>query len=151
MLQSYQEKLFHEEHVEDTLSLDTKSNAPLQDLHNLFIKYKLHAVGTAHATIANYLINFRMLLLFKPDITLQDLTENTMIEFLEFLNTREGKVGRQLIVRAYKNSSIAAVTGKLSAFFKWLVERNYIEVNPFEKIAYPDVSYTDRRVQPKRI
>src|SRR5260221_6360017 len=117
MSQSIEEKLDNHAQTKDTLSLETKENLSLIDLHTKFIKYKLHAVGTAHATIANYLINFRLLLLFKPDITLQDLKEDTMIDFLEFLNTRERKVGRQLIIRAYKNSSIATVRGKLSAFF----------------------------------
>lgn len=117
----------------------------LQALHILFIKYKLHGARNALATIRNYRQNFELLLQFKQDIKLQDLTEDTMINFLEFLNTRKRKVGKQEIIRTYKNSSILAVRSKLNGFFNWLVERHHIEINPFSKIPYPQVSYTDRR------
>ncbi len=127
------------------LIFTSKEDTSLKSLHDLFIKHKFYAVGTAPATIENYKINFKLLFQFKPDITVKDLTEETMVDFLEFLNTRERKIGNKKIVRRYKNSSIATVRGKLSAFFTWLIERDYLKANPFEKIAYPDVSYTDSR------
>jgi len=117
----------------------------LQELHIVFIKHKLHGARNALATIRNYRQNFDLLIQFKPDIKLADLTEDCMIGFLEFLNTRERKVGKQQIIRAYKNSSILAVRSKLNGFFNWLLERHFIEINPFSKIPYPQVSYTDRR------
>lgn len=126
-------------------NFDTTNEVSVQELHKLFIKYKQHASGTAPATIKKYIQTFRLLLLFKPDISLPDITETTIINFMEFLNTRPRKVGKKLVVRTYKNSSMASVRGGLNAFFKWLFERKYIPANPFHTIPYPDVAYTDRR------
>ena len=123
----------------------TKKKFLLKDLHETFIKYKLHAVGTAQTTIKNYRHNFQLLLQFKPDISTDELTEELIVNFMEFLNTRYRKVGKKQIVRVYKNSSIATVRGKLNTFFEWLIERGYLINNPFHKIKYPDVSYTDPR------
>lgn len=117
----------------------------LKELHEKFIKYKQHAVGTAKATIKNYRYNFQLLLQYKPDIKIHELSEETMVNFMEFLNTRNRKVGNKSVTRVYKNSSAATVRGKLSTFFEWLIERGYLQENPFHKIKYPDVSYTDAR------
>jgi site-specific recombinase XerD len=123
----------------------TRKKYLLKDLHEPFIKYKLHAVGTAQATIKNYRHNFQLLLQFKPDISTDELNEELIVNFMEFLNTRYRKVGKKQVVRVYKNSSIATVRGKLNTFFEWLIDRGYILNNPFHKIKYPDVSYTDPR------
>lgn len=117
----------------------------LENLHGLFIKYKQHVVGSAPATIKSYQQTFKLLLQYKSDLKPNDLTEETIILFFEFLNTRLRKVGNQQVVRVYKNSSIASVRGKLGTFFNWLVERSYIPTSPFQKMEYPDVSYTDPR------
>lgn len=123
----------------------TKKKYLLRDLHEQFIKYKLHAVGTSVVTIKDYRYTFQLLLKYKPDIKIHELTEETLVNFMGFLNTRFRKVGNRNIVRVYKNSSMATVRGKLNAFFDWLVERAYLLENPFHKIKYPDVSYTDAR------
>lgn len=127
------------------IQFKTEKTLSLKDLHELYIKYKIHAVGTAKATVKNYRHNFQLLLQFKPDITISDLTEGMIVNFMEFLNTRYRKVGNRHIVRVYKNSSIASVRGKLNTFFNWLIERGYLEESPYRKIKYPDVSYTDAR------
>lgn len=121
------------------------SDVNLLKLHEQFLKHKLHAVGTSPKTIENYRYNFHLLLQYKPDIKLYELSEETIVNFMEFLNTRLRKVGRTYVVRSYKNSSLASVRGKLNTFFEWLVERGYLLENPYHKIKYPDVSYTDIR------
>ena len=126
-------------------NIDSNKNNSLKEIYELFVKYKLHAFCNSKDTIRSYRQNFDLLLQFNPGIKLQDLTEETIVNFLEFLNTRKRKVGKLEVIRSYKNSSIAVVRSRLNAFFNWLVERHYIEVNPFEKIPYPKVSYTDRR------
>lgn len=126
-------------------SSQRQKNLSLVGLHELFIKFKLHGARNASTTIEGYRKNFKLFLQFNSQFKLKDLTEKTVIDFLEFLNTRERKVGKQNIVRVYKSSSIAVVRSRLNVFFRWLLERHYIESNPFEKIPYPDISYTDRR------
>ena len=118
----------------------------LKELHQEFIKHRLHAQGNTRVTIKNYRDSFGLLLQFKPDMKLEDLIEETMVNFMEFLNTRERKVGNKMIVRAYKNSSLATVRGKLGVFFNWLKDRKHIEENPFKKIPHPTVTYTDKRM-----
>lgn len=122
-----------------------KSNGDvsLRHLHELFIKYKRYAVCSAPATLKTYCQVFKLLMQFNSRLLLEDLTETTMIQFFEFLNTRKRKVGKKLIVREYKKSSIASIRGALGSFFKWLVAREYIKENPFQKMEYPDISYTD--------
>ncbi|MBX7047125.1 MAG: tyrosine-type recombinase/integrase [Ignavibacteria bacterium] len=129
------------------LNLNYKPTEPetLSSLHERFIKHKQYAEGHSKITIEDYKYHFRMLLMFKTDMTLADLNEETLVNYLEYLNTRERKVGTKNIVRPYKNSTIATVRGKLSAFFNWLIERKYLSNNPFDKIAYPEVTYTDSR------
>lgn len=132
---SQQKKLLHS-HINEV---------NLSKLHEQFLKHKLHAVGTSPKTIENYRYNFHLLLQYKPDIKIYELSEETIVNFMEFLNTRLRKVGKAYIVRTYKNSSLASVRGKLNTFFEWLVERGYLLENPYHKIKYPDVSYTDIR------
>lgn len=124
----------------------------LKDLHFKFIKYHMHVVGTASTSIENYCYTFSLLTQFKPDITTSDLTEECIVNFFEFLNTRKRKVGREYIVRQYKKSSMAGVRSKLNIFFVWLKERRFIALNPFDNIKYPHVTYTDARAfTPKEI
>lgn len=117
----------------------------LKGLHKLFIKYQKYSVCSSPATLKNYCYSFNLLLQFKPNITLKDLTEETMIHFFEFVNTRKRKVGKTYIVREYKKSAIASLRGKLNTFFRWLLQHNYIQQNPFELMKYPNVSFTDPR------
>ena len=120
-------------------------DANLIKLHEQFIKHKLHAEGASIVTIKDYQYTFQLLLKYKPNIKVHELSEETLVNFMEFLNTRLRRVGNKNIVRVYKNSSKASVRGKLNTFFDWLLERGYIQENPFHKIKYPDVSYTDSR------
>lgn len=117
----------------------------LQNLHELFIKFKFHGALKSKETIKNYCHNFELLLKFNPNLQIEDLTEETLINFFAFLNTRERMVGKQLLIRSYKNSSLAIVRSSLNCFFEWLIERDYLVKNPFKKIPYPKATYTDSR------
>lgn len=137
--------LIPQDNYQPQLPFESKSDFPLRILHELFIKFKLHGARNAETTIKSHRYYFGLLLKFNNKITLEDLTEETILNFLEFLNTRKRKIGKQHMVRIYKNSSVAMVRSKLNVFFNWLIERHYIKINPFEKIPFPNVSYTDRR------
>lgn len=117
----------------------------LSELFEKFVKERLRGNGDSPVTIQNYRENFEMLLKFKSDATSDDLTKDFMIDFFEFLNTRERQVGKEIIVRECKKSTIATRWAKLNTFFTWLVENNHLKKNPFDEIPFPDVSYTDKR------
>ncbi|MBS1514102.1 MAG: tyrosine-type recombinase/integrase [Bacteroidetes bacterium] len=127
------------------LKATTREEQSLRSLHELFIKFKIYGSLKSNATIRNYTYNFYLLLCFKPQLTLTDLTEETIINFFAFLNNRERKVGKKLVVRTYKKSSIAIVRCSLNCFFEWLLERKYISSNPFKNIPFPSISYSDPR------
>ena len=126
-------------------SFQNKKVFPLRILHELFIKFKLYGARNSEATITGHRFTFELLMKFNRKMTLEDLTEETIINFLEFINTRERKIGKEYVVRTYKNSSLLIIRNRLNVFFNWLVERQYIKINPFAKIQSPNVSYTDRR------
>jgi integrase/recombinase XerD len=127
------------------LPFESKGTFPLRILHELFIKFKLYGARNSEATINGHRFTFELLMKFNRKLTLEDLTEETIITFLEFINTRERKIGKEFVVRTYKNSSLVIIRNRLNVFFNWLVDRKYIVANPFAKIQYPSVSYTDRR------
>lgn len=148
MRKKLQREFISDESFQPRLPFDTneaKSDFPLRVLHEMFIKFKLHGARNSQVTIKKHRYFFDLLLKFNNKIKLEDLTEETIINFLEFLNTRERKVGNQQVVRVYKNSSVAVLRSSLNVFFNWLIERKYIKTNPFEKIPFPNVSFTDRR------
>ncbi len=126
------------------LPINREENS-LLSLYERFINFKFYGTGKSKATIRNYRHNFELLLKFKPNIELKDLSEENIITFLSFLNTRERKVGKEQLIRTYKNSSIAVVRSSLNCFFDWLLERGFLTENPFKKIPYPKISYTDSR------
>ena len=117
----------------------------LETLFESFTKQSQSLEGKSPVTVKHYRECFELLIKYKPDVQLDDLTTEFIRNFFEFLKGRERKIGSELVVRDLKNSSIATYRGKLSAFFGWLVENKSLKVNPFDGIKYPDVSYTDKR------
>lgn len=122
---------------------ETKETLCLRELHGQFIKFKLFGSHKSKATIRNYTYNFELLLNYRPDLTLKDLNEETIINFFAFLDSRKRKVGREYVVRSYKKSSLVMVRCSLNCFFHWLLERNYIRVNPFENMPFTEIVYSD--------
>lgn len=145
MIKKLQRDQFSSYSYQPRLPFSPNNELPLRILHEMFIKFKFYGERNSEATIRGHRFTFELLMKFNRRITLIDLTEATIINFLEFLNTRERKIGNEFVVRPYKNSSIVIIRNRLNVFFDWLLERKYIKVNPFERIQYPKVSYTDRR------
>ena len=68
--------------------MNENNDFPLRVLHEMFLKFKLYGAGNAKATISKHQYYFSLLMQFNNKLTLDDLTEDTLINFLEFLNTR---------------------------------------------------------------
>jgi len=145
MRKKLQRELYDRDSYQPRLPFDTKNDIPLRVLHEMFIKFKYYGERNSEVTIKGHRDTFELFMKFNRKITLLDLTEATIINFLEFINTRERKIGREYVVRQYKNSSIVIMRNRLNVFFDWLLKRGYIKENPFERIPYPKVSYTDKR------
>jgi len=90
MRKKLQRELFDRKSYQPRLPFDTfeaKSDFPLRILHEMFIKFKLYGTRNAEATIRKHRYYFGLLLKFNNRIKLEDLTEATIINFLEHLNT----------------------------------------------------------------
>lgn len=111
--------------------------------HEQFCK-QMRAENKSHVTIRNYQDIYSWLKLYKPDITVKDLTHDCMLDFMNFLDTRPRKIGKELVSRDLKASSKATVQGKLNPFFKYLLDEGVLKVNPLQRIKYPSVSYEDQ-------
>jgi integrase/recombinase XerD len=117
----------------------------LDVLFENFVKQSRSIECNSPITIKNYRENYASLKKFKPDVRLTDLTPVFMADFFDHMQTRERVANDGSVKKGLKNSSVATIRGKLSAFFSWLKENGYLKVNPFECMKYPDVSYTDKR------
>lgn len=117
----------------------------LSELFEKFIQHRIYGNCNRPVTIKNYRENFCLLQKYKPDVGLNDLEKDCMIDFMKWLNTRERRVGNRMEIRTLRNSSVATVRGKLAAFFNWLVDNGHLKMNPFDKIPHPEVTYTDKR------
>ncbi len=145
MIKKLHRDQFFSDSYQPPLPFNSNTDLPLRILHEMFLKFKYYGERNSEVTIKGHRDTFKLFMKFSPNITLSDLTETTVVNFLEFINTRERKIGKDYVVKEYKNSSIVIMRNRLNVFFDWLVKRAYIKINPFEKIAYPKVTYTDRR------
>lgn len=96
-------------------------------------------------TLRGYRACFRTLQKICPDISLDNLSPAKMTDFFRKLEKRERIVGRGILKKGIKNSTVATYRNKLDRFFRWLIDRRYIKSSPFLGIPYPDVKYSDRK------
>jgi len=123
----------------------------IRELHRDFISYCVNARLLRKATIRGHVAAFNNFMnLFNNELTLSDLTVETMEIFFERLNTRERKVGKEKIAVGVKNSTVGTYWSKLNTFMEWLYKRNHIAANPFEQLEFPKIQYDDRRYLDKQ-
>lgn len=94
-------------------------------------------------TLRGYQHTFDLLIKIMPTITLETISEKTMTEFFKRLELREREVGRGIIKKGVKKSTIATYRSKLHKFFQWLKLKGKIKENPFDNMEYPNVRYED--------
>lgn len=104
-----------------------------------------YAARLSPATVENYKRAFGMLVRLIDDLSLDTLTQVTMVEFFKRLDTRSRTVGRDENRQGVKKTTIATYWGKLNSFFEWLRIKKLIEQNPLAGMKRPKMTYTDRR------
>lgn len=118
----------------------------LLQLHEKFLQEYEYVVKLRSETLRGYKAVFTTFGKIMPEIErVVDLTPATMNEFFKRLATRERVVGKGMIKKGIKSSTVATYRNKLSKFFKWLIARKYLLEDPFIGIPYPEVSYHDRK------
>jgi len=124
----------------------------LRELHQEFMDQKKYSERLHDATLRGYQQSFDRLMKKNPNLTLNQLTPDTMNNFFRLLDTETRTVGRGTEKLGVKASTIETYRSKLNTFFEWLLkqrkpsgEPKYISINPFSGIKHPDVKYEDRR------
>ena len=117
----------------------------LQQLFAEFIQEEEFSAKLSPETLHGYRMAFGLLLKIMPTITTEMLSPKTMTEFFFRLETRERTVGRGIVKKGVKRSTIATYRSKLHKFFGWLKMKKHIKENPFDSMNYPNVSYEDKK------
>jgi len=115
---------------------DSRIMNTLCSLFGKFIEEQQYQARRSPETLRGYSRAFQMLLKFKPDIALSDLTDLTLTQFFRFLDEKNHGI---------KSSTIATYRSKLNTFFEWLIKKKELQENPFINIPYPVVLYNDRK------
>jgi integrase/recombinase XerD len=118
----------------------------LQQLHDEFLIECQYSGKLRPETIRGYRACFTLFAKLMEHITNpKQLNPTIMTEFFTRLEKRERVVGTKIVKTGVKNSTVATYRNKLDKFFKWLVARNHLKIDPFQGIPYPSVLYSDRK------
>ncbi len=117
----------------------------ISQLHKEFMQEQEFSAKLSSETLRGYQSAFDLLVKIMPTITLEIISEKTMTEFFKRLEVRERKVGRGIIKKGVKKSTIATYRSKLNKFFQWLEIKGKIKKNPFSNMEYPNVRYEDKK------
>ena len=115
-----------------------------------FLKQQEYSARRSKETIRGYKAAFDLLLKFRPQLEVDDLTTETLTDFFEFLQTRKRLVGSNQEVIGVKTSTTGTYRSKFNAFFNWLIETERLKNNPFKGIDYPIINYDDRKYLSKQ-
>ncbi|PLX27148.1 hypothetical protein C0583_04580 [Candidatus Parcubacteria bacterium] len=119
-----------------------------QDIKKLFEDYVnecRYSSRLSEETIRGCRGCFNTLLELVPGICLDSLSPEVMTTFFKKLDERKRVVGRGKVRFGIKNSTVATYRSKFNRFFNWLKVNGHIQENPFDKMAYPQVNYEDRK------
>ena len=119
-----------------------------KDLQQLFNEYIMECEFSRKSrpeTLRGYKQTFATFIKLMPVMNTHSLTASAMTSFFKILQERKRIVGRNQIRTGVKKSTIATYWSKLNNFFEWLKIRKYIQVNPFNEMAYPSPVYEDRK------
>ena len=117
-----------------------------KDLQQLFDEFMFEAEFVRKArpkTLKGYRHTFSLFFKIQPDVTIQTLEPATISQFFKILHVRKRIVGKGIVKVGITKSTVATYWGKLSAFFRWLETRGYIQENPFRQMVCPTPSYDD--------
>lgn len=115
----------------------------LLQLHNEFIREKQLA-KKSEATISSYRVNFQLFYNFLTYKKLEEISKSKVLEFFEYLNNRKRVIGKGEEVSGVCANTIITYKNRLSPFFIWLKQNNYIKENPFDTIELPRIEENDR-------
>lgn len=113
----------------------------MKKIENLFTKFlqERKLTGAAEATLRGYESSFALFNKTMPNVKLEDINRDTVVEFFNRLQTRERSASGAKKEIGVKNTTLNTYKRKLGSFFNYLVDKGEIKENPFHglKIAKP--------------
>lgn len=125
-----------------------------RDLRELFDEYLREcefASMSRPETLRGYEQTFSTFIKLLPDVTIEALTPTTLTRFFKILQERKRTVGRGIIKSGIKKSTLNTYWSKLNTFFKWLVIKHIIPVNPLSQMRHPTPVYEDIKFMKKEV
>jgi integrase/recombinase XerD len=117
----------------------------LQQLFDEFLYECEYARKVRQETLRGYISTFKLFTKLMPETSYDQVTSQTVVTFFKTLQERKRIVGRGIVKVGIRKSTIATYWNKLNSFFKWLVAKHYIPLNPFTGLKYPSPSYEDKK------
>lgn len=121
-------------------------NNDLHHLFEIFISECQFSRGLRPETLKGYTAAFDLFIKIMPEVATTEFVNVDMLnEFFKRIKTRKRIVGRNTEKIGIMNSTVKTYANKLGTFFKWLVQRDFMESNPLLKIKIPTPVYRDSR------
>lgn len=120
------------------------NNVNLLQLHNDFVREKRLA-KKSEFTLKSYMTNFNVFYNFLEFKKLEEINKSMLLSFFEYLDTRKRVIGKNEEVCGVSANTIRTYRNRLSPFFDWLKQNNFIKQNPFDDIELPRVEENDKK------
>lgn len=113
----------------------------MNNIEKLFTQFlqERKFTGAAKATLRGYESSFALFNKTMPNVKLEDINRETVVEFFNRLQTRERSASEAKKEMGVKNTTLNTYKRKLGSFFNYLVDKGELKKNPFKglKIAKP--------------
>lgn len=96
-------------------------------------------------TLRGYREAISIFLKLSSGSTLEIINSAQIARFFKTLEERERIVGRGIMKKGVNKSTIVTYRSRLNCFFDWLIKKGRIKINPLNTIAFPSVSYVDKK------
>lgn len=96
-------------------------------------------------TLRGYRQAFNLFMKLQPNVSLDLLSTQALIQFFKILDQRKRIVGKGTIKIGVKKSTIATYWTKLNSFFGWLKMKQLIKENPLSELRYPTPVYDEKK------
>lgn len=112
-------------------------------LFNMYIEDCMYVKRNRETTVIGERQTFNTFCKLMPEVeVLNDITYEKLVSFFKKLETRERIVGRGKIKYGVTTSTTDTYRRRLSRFFDWLIDENYLSQNPMDRIKMQKPVYT---------
>lgn len=122
------------------------STKTIEEIFTEYINECRFVKGLRPATTTNLKYVFGLFLRMVPEVVyVDDLNQSMVVTFFTRLQTRERNIGDGVTRSGVRNSTVHTYARKLKSFFKWLVQKQYLKVNPLNGLEFTLPEYSDDR------